>query len=303
MASRIVCWRAGRSRAPAGQQRQPVLQPRQQRRRRTAAVTRAAASSIASGRPSRRAQISAIAGALSAVRAKSGCTACARSTKRRDRLGRVDVSTQRERRHREDALAAHPERRPAGDQHVRPRAVGQQLGQHRRGGDAPARSCRAPASAACRRRCACDATRQRPAIALPQAECWATAARTRSGSRTAASGTKPTPSAKSVPQLAGNVERQAGLADAAGAGQRQQPRLRPAQQVRRPPPRPRPARRTRSRGRGSGGSGSAGGRTRWREEAAGASGARQGDGEIAPGRRERSGRCRRTWWRQGRRAR
>ena len=46
-------------------------------------LTQAAASSIASGSPSRRWQISATAGALALVTAKSGLTACARSTKRR----------------------------------------------------------------------------------------------------------------------------------------------------------------------------------------------------------------------------
>ena len=61
----------GRSRAAAGQQRQPLAQPGQQRRRRQDA-TRAAASSIASGRPSSRRQTSATAAALPSVRAKAG---------------------------------------------------------------------------------------------------------------------------------------------------------------------------------------------------------------------------------------
>ena len=49
-------------------------------------LTNAAANSMASGRPSRREQISATAGALALVTAKSGLTACARVDKEAHRL-------------------------------------------------------------------------------------------------------------------------------------------------------------------------------------------------------------------------
>ena len=80
MAARIVCNRSGRSRAP------PVSSgKRRSIRARSAAGgrsgIRAAASSIASGRPSSRWQISMIAAAFASVSAKPGCTICARSMK------------------------------------------------------------------------------------------------------------------------------------------------------------------------------------------------------------------------------
>ena len=79
IAPRSVCWRAGRSRAP------PVrIWSRVSIRPRSAdggsVFTRAAASSIASGRPSSRLQISPIARAFSLVSAKAGFAVCARST-------------------------------------------------------------------------------------------------------------------------------------------------------------------------------------------------------------------------------
>ena len=60
-----------------GEQRQAPLEPLQQRRWRQHLDARAA-SSIASGNPSRRAQMPATAAALSAVSAKSGLRACPR---------------------------------------------------------------------------------------------------------------------------------------------------------------------------------------------------------------------------------
>ncbi len=77
MARRSVCWRSGRSRAPPVNNRS-----RLSKRPRIAAgvrtFTRAAASSMASGRPSRRAQISTTAAALSSPKTKPGFTARAR---------------------------------------------------------------------------------------------------------------------------------------------------------------------------------------------------------------------------------
>ena len=92
MASRIVCCRAGRSRAP------PVSSGRRRSSRASSAaggrtLTRAAASSIASGSPSSRRQIAATAGAFSGVRAKSGRTACARSTNSRTAADAATSST------------------------------------------------------------------------------------------------------------------------------------------------------------------------------------------------------------------
>ena len=124
--SRSVCWRAGRSRAP------PVSSGSRRSRRASIACggssrIRAAASSIASGRPSRRWQISATAGAFSSVTAKSGADRGGALDEQRDRrvlrerLDRQRLvgprrSRQRERRHRELVLAAQVQRRPAGHQ-------------------------------------------------------------------------------------------------------------------------------------------------------------------------------------------
>jgi len=76
-----VRWRSGRSRAP------PTSSGRQRPRRASSAWgakirTCAAASSMASGSPSSRAQIAATSAAFPAVRAKEGRTACAHCTKR-----------------------------------------------------------------------------------------------------------------------------------------------------------------------------------------------------------------------------
>jgi hypothetical protein len=78
MAPRSVCWREGKSRGP------PVSNISRCSSRSSNACgvssrTRAPASSIASGSPSRRTQISATAGAFSLVTSKSARTDCARS--------------------------------------------------------------------------------------------------------------------------------------------------------------------------------------------------------------------------------
>ena len=77
--ARIVRWRSGRSRTDAVSRGRVCSRrwamPSGVRRR-----TFAAASSIASGSPSRRRQMSVTAAAFSAVRVNSGLTACARST-------------------------------------------------------------------------------------------------------------------------------------------------------------------------------------------------------------------------------
>ena len=67
-----------------------------------------------------------------------------------------------------------------------------------------------------------------PASTTPRA--WAIVGATRAGSRTAARGTNAAPWAKSAAQVGGDLEGEAGLADAAGAGQRHQPDTVPAEQ-------------------------------------------------------------------------
>ena len=69
----------------AGQQVEPVLEPARRSPAAMSSFTRAAASSIASGRPSSRRQIAATASSFSSVSSNPGLTACARSTKSCDR--------------------------------------------------------------------------------------------------------------------------------------------------------------------------------------------------------------------------
>ena len=78
----MVRRRAGASRGLAGQERQASLEPRQERAD-GKTLTRAAASSMASGSPSNRRQISAASQALAGVSRNSMWTARRRSTKSR----------------------------------------------------------------------------------------------------------------------------------------------------------------------------------------------------------------------------
>jgi hypothetical protein len=142
MASRIVRSRAGASRGPPDRSGN-----RRSRRASNAAggstLTRAAASSMASGNPSRRRQISATAGAVSPVRANSACAACARSTKSRTASARQRLVRRRRRvavrqpegRNGVLALAGEAEPDPAGRQDRQPRAGGEQVGDVRSGLD------------------------------------------------------------------------------------------------------------------------------------------------------------------------
>ena len=138
MASRSVCWRAGRSRAP------PVSSGSRRSSRASSAaggstLTRAAASSIASGRPSSRRQIAATAGGVRRASGRSRArTARARSTNSRTAADRGQL--------RRAAVGPRPasgsasggtgsscspreaQPHPAGGQHRQPRAGGQQLG-------------------------------------------------------------------------------------------------------------------------------------------------------------------------------
>ena len=146
MASRIVRWRAGRSRAP------PVSSGSRGSSRASSAaggrtLTRAAASSMASGRPSSRVQTAATAAALSALRAKPGCHVRrpldeephrrhpGQPRDRRRRVGAGNRRGHRQRRHCQLLLAAQAQALPAGRQHRQPRARGEQVadqGGHRR---------------------------------------------------------------------------------------------------------------------------------------------------------------------------
>ena len=115
---------------------------------------RAAASSIASGRPSRRRQISATAAALPSVRAKSYRTARARSTKSAtagvaasSSIGSSAGSSGSDSgRHRVLPLGPQPQHRPAGGQDRHARAAGQQLVEVAGDVRAPAPGCRGSSS-------------------------------------------------------------------------------------------------------------------------------------------------------------
>ena len=141
IAPRSVRWRSGRSRPPPA--------PRSSRSPRRCAIAagessriRAAASSMASGSPSRRRTISATAAPFAGVSMKSGRTAIARSTNSRTASDSMSVAGssvpargQRQRRDGELLLARDPQRRAAGhdDRQLGRRA--QEVGDDRRPGD------------------------------------------------------------------------------------------------------------------------------------------------------------------------
>ena len=123
--------------AAAGEQRRAARSSRPTIASGVSSFTRAAASSIASGMPSSRRQISATASAFSSVSSKLGLAACARSTKSCDG-GASRPSPSPRRRARASggtgvlALAAHAQRRPARHEHLQPRRGREQLGDERR---------------------------------------------------------------------------------------------------------------------------------------------------------------------------
>ena len=104
---------------------------------------RAAASSIASGRPSSLRQISATAATLSSVKAKWPLTAWARSTNSRtdsQSFSAVSGSLsrrvgQQQGRHEQLSLGRQAQRGPAGDHHMEPRTGGQELTDLERGAE------------------------------------------------------------------------------------------------------------------------------------------------------------------------
>ena len=152
------------------------------------AAVRAAASSTASGRLSKRAQRASTAARLSAE-ANVAPAASARDVEERDRVGR------HERLHGVDVLAPTRERPPGRrQQRARPDRTRATAARHRPRRRAGARSCRAGAAAASSR----PSGESRRAATLPArssaASACATAEATRSGSRSDASGTQKTPS-------------------------------------------------------------------------------------------------------------
>ena len=142
-------------------------------------MTRAAASSIASGRPSRRGQIAATAGALSAVRAKSGRRP-ARARRRGATAAALAASSASGAELRGSGTGSggtgyscSPRRRSgvaAGDEHRQVRAGGEQVGDAAGRRRRPARSCRGRAGAAGRRRAATSRSGERPGRPLADAE-------------------------------------------------------------------------------------------------------------------------------------
>ena len=140
MAPRRVRWRSGRVRAP------PVSSVRRRWSRgricsgvRT--LVRVAASSMASGSPSSRAQISATAGAFSGGQLEAGPHRLGPLDEQPDRLGPAEGLEVRgpgrvgqgQRRHHQLLLAPERERDPGGGQHREPGGGGEQLLDHRAG--------------------------------------------------------------------------------------------------------------------------------------------------------------------------
>ncbi len=133
MAPRSVRCRAGRSRAPPVSRASPRPASWARRAAGGSTPTRAAASSIARGRPSRRAQTSATSSPFRSVRAKSGRTARARATKRRTASDCASAGAaprrgprQGQRGHQEAVLPGDAQRRPAGGHHPQVRTGPQQ---------------------------------------------------------------------------------------------------------------------------------------------------------------------------------
>ena len=185
---------------------------------------RAAASSIASGSPSSRAQIAATAAGFAAVRAKAGLAARARVTKSWTASGTGkgcdgDV-----------VLVRHPQHDPAGGEDLQPRAAGQQVGD------------RGAASTTCSRLSRTSNVWREAQVrhelfgqrAVPVAQPerrWRSSAARVPDRGAPPSSTKQTPSANVRRDLGGDLQREAGLADPAGAGQGDERDIVAAQQV------------------------------------------------------------------------
>ena len=199
---------------------------------------RAAASSIASGSPSSRRQISATAAAFSSVSAKSGCDRLGALDEQRDRRrtarhasagGSCVRVRQRQRRHRELLLAAQTQRARGWSTSSLQAAGRPPAGRRRSGAAGSTCSKLSSTSSSC-------LSRRYAASALERAAC-SPASRTPSacGDR----GSDQRRVARSAPgrrrrrrrrtrpaASAADLQRQAGLAHAAGAGQRHEARRR-----------------------------------------------------------------------------
>ena len=232
VAQRLLARRAGRARRRSAAPSR-LAEPRAGSPAGGSSLTRAAASSIASGRPSSRAQISATAGAFSSVSAKSGSHRPRALDEQRAPPRTATALESAAARSGRAAPAAAPayscspvdaQRRAAGRPALQAwRRRASSSADQRRGRQRPARSCRAPAAPAGRAggRCSRSQRRGSPGSRTPSA-CAIAGGHQVAGRRSAPRATKKTPSRKSSEQLGGDLQRQAGLAGAAGAGQRQQ---------------------------------------------------------------------------------
>ena len=234
MAARRVCWR-GRTRAAAArQQAEAVVQARRDLLERPAARMRAAASSSASGMPSSRRQICATAAAFSVGQREAGLAAPRPLDEQPHRLGlrpalaiggSRPAAGQRQGRHPPDDLAGDaaalrgwwPACAAAG------RPASSVVGQRRRRRPPGARSCPAPAAAAAARRASASvASSGCPGCSrTPSARGHRLRHQRRVGQRGQLH--QPDPLREARRQVGGHLQRQAGLADAAGARQGHQP--------------------------------------------------------------------------------
>ena len=198
--------------------------------------TRGAASSSARGKPSRRRQMVASAGAFCAVSANSGATAAGtveeqlhrRRTPEQFRGDGGPLIRHAQRGHRPHPLAHDPQALPTGGEDPQPRAGAQQRRQERRAGEQhAARSCPARAGPAWipggR-----SATPSPTALPPPRRRVVrASSCGTRSGSDSGAELHLPDPVREVRHQAGGHLQRQPGLATAAGAGECHQALPRP----------------------------------------------------------------------------
>ena len=233
MASRSVRCRAGRSRAPAGQQRQAPLQPGQQRRAAGGRSTRAAASSMRQRQP---VQPAADRGHRRRVRRRSGRSRVDRprpldEQARPPAAAPAPSASARVGRRAGPAAAPGAVLAPRAAARTRlvastcqARAGGQQVGDERARPRARARSCRAPGAA--RRSPQERGQRARPSGRSPASRtpsAWAIAGgdEGRVGERGEGDEARRR-RRRRRPTSAATCEGEAGLADPAGAGQGQQ---------------------------------------------------------------------------------
>ena len=195
--------------------------------------SRAAASSMASGTPSSRRHSRTTSATFAAVSSKSPVAARARSTNSETASNAVASGTRRRvdlrhghRRHRQQVLAVHRQRLPAGREHRQVLGAAQQLGDERR-----ARVDEVLAVVQDQQQ-PVPAHRHHEVVDLPLGEPVVQAVRLRDRARhqrrLGPAGQLDHRDAAVVPgrQVAGDPQGEPGLADAAGAGQRDQPCVR-----------------------------------------------------------------------------